>query len=597
MEKLRSFLKQVTPTFELYDKRSIIEEVNVALTKFETDIAVLFCGEFKRGKSSIVNAIVGDGLCPTDIGIATSVITLIRYGEKKKAVRYYGNLLENPASQQREEIEWNDVKKYAVGEVLEIENTVLIELFYPSEFLKKGITIIDTPGIGGLDPRHAVLTNMALPKADVLVFVTDAGEPLTQSELSFYESRIACCGKPNVVLVNKSDTLTEDILAVHIKETNSKLAKFGSPSVIPVSAKYWELSAELDDKDLLLSSNKEQVLSDVSACIERFKQNHLKDLRDVIVATIKNISSTISIEIEQINNNSIGRQTTVESLKKQLEDLSKFRSDLENPISTIRLEINSIFEDVRNDVMNMISHEGQVLRTTDFDELLNDDNALKDYGKWLVAQVNDRLQSLSQSVDEKMEIAFEEISNRVKREIVSEMGNLGTYQIPEELKSCNIINSQFVFSFASKLATGAMVGSGVGLVLTELLIPGVGIIAGLATTFALIWKSISKENKEKRKNSVRTQLLPKIDLAITDLRNYANTNFSKFNQNLLQTIHRLVDESEDRMKSLHDSIMESRKSEKDKQNKITELEQKLKFCNTVIAQMTLLYTNPFKNAK
>ena len=49
MEKLRSFLKQVTPTFELYDKRSIIEEVNVALTKFETDIAVLFCGEFKRG--------------------------------------------------------------------------------------------------------------------------------------------------------------------------------------------------------------------------------------------------------------------------------------------------------------------------------------------------------------------------------------------------------------------------------------------------------------------------------------------------------------------------------------------------------------------
>ena len=142
-----------------------------------------------------------------------------------------------------------------------------------------------------------------------------------------------------------------------------------------------------------------------------------------------------------------------------------------------------------------------------------------------------------------------------------------------------------------------MVGSGVALVLTELLIPGVGIIAGLATTFALIWKSISKENKEKRKNSVRTQLLPKIDLAITDLRNQANTNFTKFNQNLLQTIHRLVDETEAKMKSLHDSIMESRTSEKDKQNKITELEQKLKFCNTVIAQMKLLYTNPFENAK
>ena len=369
-DKLRSFLKQVAPTFETYGKKTIVLEIDKAITTTEDSATVLFCGEFKRGKSSLVNAIIGTELCPTDIGIATSVVTTIKYGAVKKAVRYYGNLLENADSLKSEKIEWEDIDKYTLGDVLEIDNTILVELSYPSPFLKNGITIIDTPGIGGLDPRHAILTHMALPKADVIVFVTDAGEPLTQSELEFYENKVLSCGKQNVVLVNKSDILTADTLATHVSNTKLQLAKLGGPEVIPVSAKCWELYTKLEENDFLLSSNKDAVLTGITSEVEAFKKTQYKKYRDMLIAELDDVYSSISLEIQQLKKDSSDKIKVIEDLQRQQAALSKFRGDLNNPTSQIRLQINSIFEDARNEVQNLISHDGTLLTSTEFDAFL-----------------------------------------------------------------------------------------------------------------------------------------------------------------------------------------------------------------------------------
>lgn len=594
-EKLKSFLKQAAPIIETYSKKSLITEIDKAITTTENSTTVLFCGEFKRGKSSLVNAIIGTNLCPTDIGIATSVITTIKYGAVKKAVRYYGNLLEDANSLKSEEIEWNDIEKYTMGDVLEIDNTILVELSYPSPFLKNGITIIDTPGIGGLDPRHAILTHMALPKADVIVFVTDAGEPLTQSELDFYENKVLSCGKQNIVLVNKSDILTEETLATHIGNTKLQLAKFCSPEVIPVSAKCWDLYAKLEDNDLLLSSNKDAVLTGITEQTESYKRNQYKKYRDMVVSELRDALNAISLEIQQLQKDSNEKLNTIEELQKQQVALSKFRADLNNPTSQIRLQINSIFEDARNDVQNVISHDGTLLTSTEFDALLESERGLENEGKWLVAQINDKLQKLSRRVDNRIESAFEEISNSIEKEITNVMDS-EAFLVSGDLKSCSVINSQLAFSLAGKVMTGGMIG-GLATVAVELLIPGVGLIAGLATAAALIWKQVSRETQQQKRISLRLQILPKINLAITDMRNQANTRFSKFHQNLLQTLQIIIGETEDKMKTLQASIQESRTNEHKGKEKIVELEQKVKFCETLMAQMKLLYSNPFSNAQ
>lgn len=594
-DKLRSFLKQVAPTLETYGKKSIVSEIDKAITTTEDSATVLFCGEFKRGKSSLVNAIIGTELCPTDIGIATSVVTTIKYGAVKKAVRYYGNLLENADSLKSEEIEWEDIDKYTMGDVLEIDNTILVELSYPSPFLKNGITIIDTPGIGGLDPRHAILTHMALPKADVIVFVTDAGEPLTQSELEFYESKVLSCGKRNVVLVNKSDILTADTLATHVSNTKLQLAKLGGPEAIPVSAKCWELYSKLEENDFLLSSNKDAVLAGITSEVKTFKKTQYKKYRDMLIAEIDDVYSAISLEIQQLKKDSNDKIKVVEDLQRQQAALSKFRGDLNNPTSQIRLQINSIFEDARNEVQNLISHDGTLLTSTEFDALLESERGLENEGKWFVAQINDRLQKLSRKVDSKIESAFEEISECIEKEITNVM-DAETFLVSNELKSCSVINSQLAFSLAGKVMTGTLIG-GLATAAVELLIPGVGLIAGIATAAALIWKQVSRETQQQKRISLKQQVLPKINLAITDMRNQANTRFSKFHQNLLLTLQTIIGETEDKMRTLQTSIQESRTSEHQAKEKIAELEQKVKFCETITSQMKLLYSNPFTNAQ
>lgn len=594
VDKLKSFLKQAAPIIETYGNKSLISEIEKAVTATEDSATVLFCGEFKRGKSSLVNAIVGMQLCPTDIGIATSVVTVVRYGTVKKAVRYYGNLLEEADSLKSEEIEWDDIKKYTVGDVLDINNTILVELSYPSPFLKSGITIIDTPGLGGLDPRHAVLTHAALPKADIIVFVTDTCEPLTESELEFYKDKVFLCGKRNVVLVNKSDLLSSGTLTAHLGNTRWQLAKLGSPEVIPVSAKCWELYTKLEDKDFLLSSNRDAVLAAITSEVENFRKCQYRRYRDMTIAELEEASGVISLEIQQLNKDSDDKLKALEDLQRRQAALGKFRSDLNNPTSPVRLQINTIFEDARNEVQNLISHEGTILTSTEFDALLQNEKSLDNDGKWLVAQINSRLQKLSGKIDSRIECAFEEISQKIEKK-VSDVVEAEKFVVSNGNKM-NVINSQLVFSTIGKATMGITIG-GVAMWAVGSLIPVLGLIAGVATAAVLIWRGVSREVREKKMILLRQQILPKINLAITDMRNQVGTRFSKFQQSILQALQTIIEETEDKMKALQVSIQESRASEHQGKEKIAELEQKVKFCETLTTQMRLLYSNPFSDAQ
>lgn len=603
-DKLRSFLKQVAPTFEAYGKKSIVSEIDKAITTTEDSATVLFCGEFKRGKSSLVNAIIGTELCPTDIGVATSVVTTIKYGAVKKAVRYYGNLLENADSLKSEEIEWEDIDKYTMGDVLEIDNTILVELSYPSPFLKNGITIIDTPGIGGLDPRHAILAHMALSKADVIVFVTDACEPLTQSEMEFYKNKILPCEKQNVVLVNKSDSITAETLSTHVSNTKLKLAKLGSPEVIPVSAKCWNRCLSKSDEKYLIRSNKDAVLARIISEIEIFKKTQYKKYRDMLIVELDDVHSAISLEIQQLKKDSNDKIKVIEDLQRQQAALSKFRGDLNNPTSQIRLQINSIFEDARNEIQNLISHDGTLLTSTEFDALLESERGLENEGKWFVAQINDRLQKLLSEVDGRIESAFDEISETIGRDLDNNMVTFNACKIGFH-DDKHIIRQdkdiiRLVSSGLGKIMQGGLLGGITGGIVgfaIPTLATSLAPIVGFATIVAFAWKGMKAESIAGKKLFLRQQVLPKINLAITDMRNQANTRFSKFHQNLLLTLQTIIGETEDKMRTLQASIQESRTSEHQGKEKVAKLEQKAKFCETITAQMKLLYSNLFKNAQ
>jgi small GTP-binding protein len=166
---------------------------------------LVVAGEFNSGKSSFINALLGERVLPEGVTPTTDRINLLRWGPE--------------TSEQHVE-------------------AFLLERTHPAEVLRE-ISIVDTPGTNAIIRRHEELTRDFLPRADLVLFVTSADRPFTESERGFLE-QIREWGKKIVFVVNKVDILTrpEDRQQVLDFVSQNAQALLGEPPrVFPVSAR------------------------------------------------------------------------------------------------------------------------------------------------------------------------------------------------------------------------------------------------------------------------------------------------------------------------------------------------------------------------
>ncbi|MFF5077734.1 dynamin family protein [Actinoplanes sp. NPDC000266] len=133
---------------------------------------VVVVGETKRGKSSLINALLGvPGLSPVDAAVATA--TYLQFVPGEFAARAW---LPGAA----EPIAIGDLAEWATG----AQRARRIEVAHPAPLLRY-VSLLDTPGVGGLDPAHATVALAAVERATALMFVADASAPLSRPELDF----------------------------------------------------------------------------------------------------------------------------------------------------------------------------------------------------------------------------------------------------------------------------------------------------------------------------------------------------------------------------------------------------------------------------
>ncbi len=206
----------------------------VAVRAARTDTVVCVVGEFKKGKSALINALLHTPVCPVDDDFATMAVTVVTYADPPGASvrrRVDGELV---------------IEAIAAGEIAdwvaepvdpERRRTVeLVEVGLADPFLERGVTLVDTPGVGGLNAGHAAATLAFLPSADALVFVTDASAELSGPELEFLASAMKA-GPPILVAVTKVDMYPAwrrivDIDATHLRSVGLTDAPFGLSSVL-----------------------------------------------------------------------------------------------------------------------------------------------------------------------------------------------------------------------------------------------------------------------------------------------------------------------------------------------------------------------------
>lgn len=168
-------------------------------------VRIVVAGEFKMGKSALVNALLDADVCPVDDDLATAVPTLIRFASTPEAqtMARSDDVGGDPVVA---EIRYEDRAEYC-SEAGNHDNDLglqLVELGLPAPMLAGGLQLVDTPGVGGLASVHNAATVAALPAADAVLFVSDAAQELSAPELDFL--RAACSACPVVIeVVTKID--------------------------------------------------------------------------------------------------------------------------------------------------------------------------------------------------------------------------------------------------------------------------------------------------------------------------------------------------------------------------------------------------------
>lgn len=196
---------------------------------------LMVVGRFNRGKSTLLNALLGDAYLPTGIVPLTSVITTVRYGSRKQVVLSFGDsglMREIPLSRLAEYVTEKEnpgnVKKLAYAEI-----QLRVEL------LRRGLFFVDSPGIGSSIIENSLTTERFMPQADAFVLVTSYDSPLSEEEDRILR-RIHATDKKLYILVNKQDTVTDEERTQVLDFVKSRLEHYSfreKPQIFSVSAR------------------------------------------------------------------------------------------------------------------------------------------------------------------------------------------------------------------------------------------------------------------------------------------------------------------------------------------------------------------------
>ncbi|CAN5283349.1 dynamin family protein [soil metagenome] len=216
----------------------LLDRLSAALERFGGDIAaddlrrfrqareqlaglflLVIAGEFNSGKSSFINALLGEKVLPEGVTPTTDRVNVLRWGPE-------------------------------AGE--QLREAYLLDRTHPAELLRE-LNVVDTPGTNAIIREHEQLTRDFVPRSDLVLFVTSADRPFTESERTFLE-QIREWGKKVVMIVNKIDILQdqgEREQVIDYVRDNAAALLGETPETFPVSARE-AMAARQDGADPVL---------------------------------------------------------------------------------------------------------------------------------------------------------------------------------------------------------------------------------------------------------------------------------------------------------------------------------------------------------
>lgn len=244
------------------------KDIGFSLDNLRNDIFdVVVCGEVKKGKSSFINAIIGERILPVDTKVATSQAFRIVNNDKQAFYLVF-------TDGTKQEVERDDLENYGSqvridknGEPITFGKIVdYMEVHTPIPFLPQSVVLVDTPGLGAIYANHATVTKRHLAKASAVIFILDPTNPITEPEISFLNEVTGIT--QNVLLVmTKQDNYDEEYINTQINRDVEILVEKGFKEKISANEiKILPMSSTLlyDVKNADLEADEQKIFYEAS---------------------------------------------------------------------------------------------------------------------------------------------------------------------------------------------------------------------------------------------------------------------------------------------------------------------------------------------
>lgn len=321
LEKVSLLLKESG----ICDEQNLkIKALNQRLKNKEFIISVF--GQFKRGKSTLINAILGEELLPVGIVPVTSVITQIKHGEKSALLSDADGTRKIPL----EELHHFINEQHNPNNIKKVDS---VQISYPNKLLNYGITIVDTPGVGSMHKHNSEAAYSFVKSSDAVIFMLSVDSPINEIESGFLEEIKEYASKIYFA-VNKIDIVSRDELEEYITYCKTIICDIvGSDQIklYPVNARNM-LDSGLDDlmTDIIsdIATNGEAILVD-SVSIKA------KDIIHEAIAQIQLYLNALEMPLSKLEETAMAfeqRLDMLESISKDTVYLIEQRTDelLEN---------------------------------------------------------------------------------------------------------------------------------------------------------------------------------------------------------------------------------------------------------------------------
>ena len=518
-----------------------------------SDMIVPILGTQGMGKSTMINAILGEDILPSEADETTCVPVEIRYGpEPKGIVRFLDDKPETPVNTKTELSEFVD-NNFNPGNEKRVSHIVLYR-DYP--LLKTGLVIVDLPGVGSLTKANEETTTKYIQNLCVAIFIISTSPPILKTEANFITSvwrSFSSAYFVQNVWDDNSEEETREGLDHNEKVLSEISQKISAPklhSIIPVNA-YAAAKGSLEkNQELIHTSNINELLEALTSFAKRYREESTSALEARVEQLVASAGEQAAYEVRLANMNHDEQLAAMETEKKHFESASY---EIEEKVGGIKRQLQSDQRKVQSFATETATKYSNLLRT-EIHRLV--DQGIVDGEHLTNAFANFQSQYATEAMDEVHE-KFEAIWEELK----SKLQELDDVLQQEDLHSpeAGAFNKAQAFKWEKGMDASFKIGGAIGSAIAFAAIGGpAGFAAALAIGLAgsLFGWASRKAVVKYRGNQTKRELEPPIKDFKSSITKVINDSFSEFADTICNRLNGYISARSEELDNIQRKITE-----------------------------------------